>query len=148
MREEIFKALCRLLSGAYDGVEIYIGDVPQQFARPSFLIEDAGSRYDPEHSCKTAENTLYLTVTCFGRLTDGYRTEDQLELLRRQQEVIDLFKDGRLQAGDRSIRASASSGGSIPGESYVDLTLSWLSGARVQDVSGIPLMMEVHSRNV
>ena len=90
---------------------------------------------------------MYLTVTCFGKLVDGYRTEDQLELLSRQQEVIDLFKDGRLQAGDRSIRVSASGGGSIPGESSVELTLNWLSDARVQDEDGIPLMMELYNRN-
>ena len=148
MRDEIFKALCRLLCGAYEGAEVYIGDIPQQFTRPSFLIEDAGSRYDPEHSCRTAENTLYLTVTCFGKLVDGYRTEDQLELLSRQQDVIDLFKDGRLQAGDRSIRVSASSGGSVPGESYVELTLNWLSDARMQDGDAVPLMMELYNRNV
>lgn len=148
MRTEIFKALCTLLAQSEPGAEIYIGDIPQQFTRPSFLIEEAGSVYDPDHTAQTGGNTLYLTVVCFGTLSDGYRTEDQLELLAMQQRVLALFKAGRLDAGGRSVRCSASSGGNVAGESYVELTLQWVSDARIRDESSIPLMMEVHNRNV
>ncbi len=148
MRTEIYKALCALLSGSEPDAEIYIGEMPQQFTRPSFLIEEIGSRYDPDYTAQSGENTMYLTITCFGTLSGGYRTEDHLELLAMQQKVIGLFQDGRLAAGGRSVRCSASSGGEVEGEAYVELTAVWVSDARVRDESGIPLMMELHHRNV
>ena len=43
---------------------------------------------------------------------------------------------------------SASNGGEVKGEGYVDLTFTWLSNARGRDESGLPLMMELHNRNV
>lgn len=148
MEQEIFKALCQLLGTAFPDAEIYIGELPQQFTRPSILIENDGGKYDPEYNMQVGENTLYLTVVCFGRLTDGYRTENQLELMEMKGKVIGLFKTGRMQAGDRSIHVSASNGGEVKGEGYVDLTFTWLSNARVRDESGLPLMMELHNRNV
>lgn len=146
MRKEIFTALISLLRGAFPGLPVYIGDVPEDFSRPSILIEDNGGRYDPEHTCQTGENILNLTVVLFGTLADGYRTEDQLELLAKQQTAADLFAGGRLEAGGRSVRADVSFGGEVPGEVYVDLAFQWISEARSR-AEDEPLMMEIHTRN-
>ena len=82
---------------------MYIGDTPEGFDRPSILIEEDGGSYDPEHTCQTGENVLNLTVVLFGVLTDGYRTEDQLELLTMQQTVTTCWPAaGWRQAGGAS----------------------------------------------
>lgn len=146
MRTEIFKSLVALLREAFPELPVYIGDTPEDFSRPSILIEDNGGSYDPEHTCQTGENVLNLTAVLFGTLADGYRTEDQLELLAMQQTAADLFAGGRLEAGGRSVRVDVSFGGEVPGEAYVDLTLQWISEARSR-AEDEPLMMEVHTRN-
>lgn len=145
MQTEIFKALCGVLAEISPEQEIYIGEIPEDFARPSFLIEDAGSRYDPDHTAVTGENTLYLTIVVFGKLSLGYRSASQLEIMEQREKILEKFKDGRLSAGGRSIRVSASSGGESSGEVYIDLTLSWISDARMREETE-PFMMEYHDR--
>lgn len=104
---------------------VYLGSVPKDFLRPSFLLEV------PSYSMFNGNSgivqvTAYFTVTVFLPV-DDYSMADTDTLLTAQTQLMDVFRSGVLTVGARRLKLSASTGGLDydRGVAYVDLTISY-----------------------
>ena len=116
-------AISAVLAAKWPGRFCYVDVLKKDFKRPSFFVERLRVRTTP----LTRNVTSYsvdLSITCFVT-TDDYNQQSQLDLLALQDEVLALFSSGTLPVGDRSLCITALSGGSLPGEAFVDLTVEY-----------------------
>ncbi|HOR12287.1 MAG TPA: hypothetical protein PKX46_00065 [Clostridia bacterium] len=102
---------------------VYVGFVPKDFKRPSFLLERVMAQAT-QHTRHTVKKTEYFVITCFVPI-NVYGQQEQLALLILQDEVMALFSSGAITAGDRAFEITASIAGSDLGEAYIDLTVTY-----------------------
>lgn len=133
-------AIEQLLTENYPDHTIYTDLPPEPLARPSFMIELVTADRTPVN-CRTVQETVYLTITCFAVLDDPGNTAN---LLLTQQSVLDLFRTGYLSVADRNISVQASPGGRDADQAYVDLQFEYFEDRSAgQDIP--PLMQEVYT---
>ncbi|WP_313342518.1 DUF6838 family protein [Sedimentibacter sp.] len=133
---KIMDAINTLLVNKYPEYTVYIDLCPDDFDRPSFLIEQIRKNVDSVNK-GTVKVTEYFSVTCFED-TGDYTTN----LLIRQQEVLDMFRSGYLNVEDRSIKAKANNGGKDFTEAYIDLQFEYYDD-RSDDEDTTPKIKEV-----
>ncbi|SNR86000.1 hypothetical protein SAMN05446037_100164 [Anaerovirgula multivorans] len=86
--EQILTTIDEKLIEKYTDIEINSNDVEEGFDRPSFYVKfDNVSRTDYLYNCKRS-----LTVRIYYFPSDRYVY--QLEVLEKQQEIEDLFREG------------------------------------------------------
>nr|WP_242659915.1 hypothetical protein [Desulfitobacterium hafniense] len=126
----------------YPDHTIYVDLPPEPLAHPSFMIELVTANRSPV-SCRTVQETVYFTITCFD-ITDD-EPGNITNLLLTQQGVLDLFRAGHLTIQDRKISVTASPGGHNADQAYVDLQFEYFEDrSDGQDIT--PLMKEVYTR--
>lgn len=139
---EILEAIQVLASQELSELErIYLERVPQDFHRPSLLLELIRTQN------RRANHSLIhcrqdYTLTLFAK-TDPYGHSDPLELIKLQEQVLHLFRRGYLAVGDRALSVTASDGGRDWDRAWVDLTLEFLESGK-ETATSQPLMEEIH----
>jgi hypothetical protein len=121
--KDILTAINQLLVEKYPGAAVYINLCPENFIRPGFYIEHV-STSSRDKSCKTIEQTVYYTITCFIE-TDSHYNVDAENLMERQTEVLNLFRKGYVTVGGRAVKVKASNSGFNNGEAYVELQFEY-----------------------
>lgn len=140
-RRMIVKAVAKMLSERYPDWDVHRNREPANFTRPAFLVECPAVR--TASACRDAvEETVYLTITCFGR-KDHYGESEADELALVQEEVMALFRAGYIRVGDRAVKCEASEGGQDFDRAWVDLTVRYFEQRGPQ--ADYPLMREIHS---
>lgn len=138
---KILEELNRLLVEKFPNCKaVYIDLVPQDFDRPSFLIEAVTSE---QHTVNagTVEQTDYFTITAFDVVGERYETS-ALRLMELQQEVLNLFREGFLRVDGRAPKIKASSGGRNYDRAFVDVQLTYTE-QRLPDAPPLPTMETV-----
>lgn len=113
----------KLLVKQYPEFTVYINKTPDEFERPSFLIEYINNSSE-QVSCNTISESVYYTVTYYGPVDDFYNT-DRLDLQSVLVNILKLFRKGFLAVEDRAINVKASSGGMNDNEIYMDLQFEY-----------------------
>lgn len=138
---EIMTRLQQLLAESYPDHSIYMEQYPEPSARPCFMLELVTADRFPV-SCKTVQETVYLTITCFAVAEDDPASGSNPFVT--QQGVLELFRTGYLAVADRKISVQASPGGRNEDQAYVDLQFEYFEDRSAgQDTA--PLMKEVHT---
>ena len=98
---EVFDAINRMLVNRFPDRTVYVNEEPQDFRRESFaLFEDYTNMDDGGVDC--VEFTLSYTI--IGYLPKDRRGNvDRLGLIRLKNEVLNLFRSGRVETSDRSL---------------------------------------------
>jgi hypothetical protein len=108
---------------AYPTNAVYIDLCPEEFSRPSFLIELI--KVDRQQvNYKTIKEIDYFTITCFD-IVDNYTNSDTINVLTIQQAVLDLLRAGYITVDDRAIKVKASIGGRDFDQAFVDLQFEY-----------------------
>lgn len=123
---DVFNAVSRILADAFPDRYVYIGQEPDQFTRPSFLLELVTTDTSRK-GIGFSETIIYLTLTIFEPL-DVSRDGDQLLALQDLQTVLSLFAQEQLPIDGRVLPITASNGGQNQGESYAELTVTLREG--------------------
>ena len=106
--QSIREAIGSLLSERFPGETIYHNLVPQDFARPSFLVE-IGATSVSDASCGLIELEIPIMVTCFVK-TDEYYNSHIEDLEARMMSVQELFCVGYLQVQNRALHVVSNKG--------------------------------------
>lgn len=138
---DILDALNALLLKEWPERMCYINILPNDFERPSFLIERVKQTLTDKtrHIQQIRED---LTVTCLC-MVDTSQNSDQRELLETQSRILELLSPGKIVVGDRAVTVTASSGKSDLGEAYVDVTVTYFED-RVEKRSSYEFMREMN----
>lgn len=122
-RVELMKAVNLALVQNFPQRPVYWNTVPDDFSRPSFLIQYvSGSLNGDNYSL--VEQTAYFTITIFEAVNE-YSISSQEELLESHDRVLRIFRAGYVPAGERALKVSASSGGIDENQSFVDLQFTF-----------------------
>ena len=124
--EDILDAVNAVLVTVFPDRPVYVNFCPDEFQRPSFLIEFISSNQTAA-SYYVNELTMYFTITCYEAL-DDYSISSQTDLIRIQGEVLEAFSGGALQVGNRYLEMQTSSGGCDATCSFVDLQFLYFDG--------------------
>lgn len=117
---KIIEAVNTLLVQKYPDYTVYPNREPANFERPSFLI--MAPRYSPKTvNFGIVEETIYLTITCFGEV-DDYGNSDANRLSALQEGVLGMFRCGYIPVEDRAVKVEASDGGQDLDRAWVDVT--------------------------
>jgi len=142
-QSDVLKGINKMIADAYQTHPVYVHKCPKDFARPSFLLEFI--RRSPIDKCKlSVEKTFYFTITCFTEL-DKHSNADPEELADIQEDVIQLFTQGYVLAGDRAIEVKASTGGMDDDRAYIDLQFEFFDN-RTEKEDTTPLITSVNTR--
>lgn len=146
-QNEIVDALKELISGKYTGEIVYEEMAPNNFQRPSFLIETTGTR--PEQITQnTVEMTLGIRVSCFVE-TDVYHNSHFRELTLREYGVMGLLLVGYIKVGDRVLLVDNVLG-NLAGFDYATVTASIRWAVDLDELRNIevPPLMENYTLKV
>lgn len=138
--KDILTAINQLIAEKYPKVAVYINLCPENFIRPSFYIQHVTTS-SRDKSCKTVEQTVFYTITCFIE-TDSHYNVDAESLMERQTEILNLFRKGYIMIGDRAVKVKASSSGFLDGEAYVELQFEYCDD-RSDNTDDIELMRTI-----
>lgn len=120
---QIMDAINALLVKQLNAECVYINRCPEDFERPSHLIE-AVTGGSSSANRRTVDQTSFFTITNF-EAVDEFGNCDDGALMEIQDKVMNLFRPGYLLVGDRALKVAASTGGSDFDRSYVDLQLEF-----------------------
>jgi hypothetical protein len=134
---DIITEINKLLVKAYPIRTVYINLCPKDFDRPSFLIQCV-REICIDVNRWTVQITGYYTVVCFENVND-YHNSDSEALLTVQNAIMDLFRDGYIQVGDRIIKCKSSNGGINDDASFIDVQVEYFDD-RTDKVDTTPLM--------
>lgn len=123
-RVDLMKAMNRVLVEAFPDRTVYWNTAPDDFVRPSFLIQYVSGTLDGDNF-HLVEQTAYFTITIFESV-DEYTDSDQEALLQTHDQVLRLFRAGYVAVGDRALKVIASSGSIDEQESFVDLQFQFM----------------------
>lgn len=120
----IVERIKQLLEKTYPNEPVYVDQLPQDFERPSFLLE-AVKREVKDVNIGLIQVTLTLKITCFSAV-DEYGDCSREELNQRMDGVQSLFCSGTLAVDDRALKIT-----SVPGAGEIDfaavtVTLSYV----------------------
>ena len=121
--KDILTAINQLLVTKYPQIAVYINRCPENFIRPSSFIEHIATD-SKDKNCKTVEQTVYFTITCFIE-TDSHYNVDAESLMERQTEVLGIFRKGYMMVQDRALKVKADKSGFNNGEAYVELQFEY-----------------------
>ena len=141
---EILAAVRAPIAAEFPDRFLYIGQMPDQFERPSFYLQVVTTNRSRQN-IGTDETEIYLTLTIHEEL-DTSRNGDQTAALDDQDKVMDLFRLGILKVSDRALPVAVSNGGQNKGESYVEITVTLRDGVGYDPEEGLDLMETVYSR--
>lgn len=140
--KDILTAVNVIIAENYSNYTVYVQACPKDFTRPSFLLEYVRlSRRDVNFS--TFEKTVYITITCFISV-DKYFRSDMDELVELQENILQLFADGYVNVGNRSIKVKSSTGGIDFDRAYIDLQFEYFDN-RTDAEDEIPLVESVQT---
>lgn len=137
---DIFEEIESMIKAANSDVTVYKNDIPWDFERPSFLLEQI-SRTEQAVTKSLNQVTVALTVTCFTDV-DDHGIADQAELIRAQYGVIGLFSAGYITVGDRALRVISLSGEVDKDAAFVDIVIEYAEETR-KDATCYPKMGEI-----
>ena len=120
---DLFTSINKLLISLFRSHTVYTQSCPKDFKRPSFLIEYVKTTQSDVNRF-TIEKTAYFTITGFTKIDSYYRSEPS-ELISMKENVLELFSDGYVQVGDRSIKVKSSSGGMDTDRIYIELQFEY-----------------------
>lgn len=139
--QSIREAVDSLLGERYPGENVYHNLVPQNFSRPSFLIE-IGQTSVSDISYSLLEMEMSLTVTCFVEVDEYYNCHiEQLEA--RMLSVQELFCVGYLKVQDRALHVISNRGQC--GFDYATVTITFRYRDDRPKQGEWPLMGAVHT---
>lgn len=141
MTKDIMLAIAGLLAKAYPDRKVYLDDVPQNFTRPSFLISFVTNTHH-DAAFSLIQSTDYFQITIYGTTNEYYDTQSP-SMLEDELDVLDLFMPGVITVGDRALHITASGGGRMEAEAYVDVTVEYMRDSNRGDNSAKPLMQTV-----
>ena len=108
-RIEILNAVGQVLKSAYPSYPVYFDLCPEGSTKPCFCLKHKSTvREDVNRGTVSEKLELILAVA---EAVDSYTDKDGLALLEIQQAVMDLFRSGTLQVGDRWLRLEAEAAG-------------------------------------
>ncbi len=137
---QIMDAINELLVKQLNAECVYINRCPEDFERPSHLIEAVTGGSSPANR-RTVGQISFFTITNF-EAVDEFGNCDDGALMEVQDRVMNLFRQGYIRVGDRALKVAASTGGSDFDRSYVDLQLEFFDD-RDDEADTAPLMEEV-----
>lgn len=140
---DILTAIMAPIAAKFPDRYIYIGQMPDQFERPSFFLQLVTTNRIRQN-IGTDETEIYLTLTIHEEL-DVSRNGDQNIALNDQDAVMDLFRLGILKVSDRALPIAVSNGGQNKGESYVEMTVTLRDGVGYDPEAGLELIEKVNS---
>lgn len=136
-QKDIYEAINRCIAQAFPGHTVYDNENPKDFKRPSFMIEYVRTSWNDTNS-RTIEKTSYFTITCFTPV-DQYGRSNVHELVKLQEDTLQLFAKGYITVGDRAIKVRGSTGGADLDRAYIDLQFHYYDD-RTDDEDTTPLM--------
>ncbi|MEA4893317.1 MAG: hypothetical protein VB085_12295 [Peptococcaceae bacterium] len=107
-RIDILNAINRILTEAYPEYKVYIDLCPDGYERPSFLLQHAATVREDVNRSTVSEKVEFILF--IHEDVDDYSGSSTLTLSEIQQAVLDLFRSGALQVGDRWLRIHAQAG--------------------------------------
>lgn len=121
---DVLAAVKALFETKYPGETVYTNYVPQNFKRPSFLVENLPMTVSPS-TVGAVTMTLQVRITAFVEV--DARHESQLESLNmRQYAALGLFALWYLKVGDRALHVTALKGEAVERDyATVLVTLQW-----------------------
>ena len=140
---DILTAIMAPVAANFPDRYIYIGQMPDQFERPSFFLQLVTTNRSRQN-IGTDETEIYLTLTIHEEL-DVSRNGDQTAALDDQDAVMDLFRLGILKVSDRALPIAVSNGGQNKGDSYVEMTVTLRDGVGYDPEAGLELIEKVNS---
>ncbi len=141
--KDIMTAINQLIIKPYPDDPVYVQTCPKDFARPSFWLEYVRlSQVDANRS--TVEKTVYFSITCFAPVDKRFRSDPD-ELSALQDSILDLFAEGYISVGDRSIKVQSSTGGMDIDRAYIDLQFNFYDN-RTDEEDQTPLITSVTTR--
>lgn len=122
---KIITTMRALLRAAHTGHqdEPYLDEVPQDFHRPSLLIEMVGADRVPTTRW-TVRNTEKYRVICFATV-DDYGYSNAAELRALQESVMAVFDGGSIPVDDRAPNVAANSATPQADYAVVNITISY-----------------------
>lgn len=142
--QNIREAVGSLLGERFPGQNTYHNLVPQDFSRPSFLIE-IGPTSISDVSCDLVEMEIALTVTCFVEVDEYYNSHVE-ELEARMMSVQELFCVGYLKVQNRALHVISNRGQC--GFDYATVTVTFRYRDDRPKQGEWPLMGAVHTKIV
>jgi len=139
--KSIREAAEALLNERFPGEKVYHNMVPQEFSRPSFLIE-IGSTSITDASLGLVELEVTLAITCFTNV-DAYHNSHVEELEARMMSVQELFCAGYLKTQDRALHVISNKGQCFFDYATVEIILRYRDDQPSTDEW--PLMGAVHT---
>lgn len=137
---DIATAINSRITAEFPGYTVYIQRCPEDFVRPSFLLEYVSiSRRDANRS--TIEKTVNFKITCFEIIDENYQSDPD-RLTGLQEAVLELFSCGHVPVGDRSIKIQSSTGSMDLDRAYVNLQFQYFD-ERTDAEDTTPLMRSV-----
>ena len=140
--KKIIEEINRLMVLQFPEAQAHIGFCPEGFERPAYLITA------PKLTRADATRTTVL-VTVMASI--GYFTflnEKQLpdvdELMEKQNEIMDIFREGCIRIGDRCPHVKSNTGTLMAGEAYVDIAIEYYDD-RLPAQPEAPLMQSVET---
>ena len=85
----LLDSICKLLADKYKGVPVYIGEVPEGFSRPSFLVTLATEGTNLLNR-KVYEDTPLFQITYFSR-RNAVGQATAIDMYRKKEELKALF---------------------------------------------------------
>lgn len=138
---DILTAINKLLVDNYPEHTVYVNTSPDNFERPSFLLEFIRLS-QRDRSYTTIEKTVYITITIFTSV-DQYYFADKEKLALLQDQIMDLFSKGYIKVKDRAIGVKSSSGGMGDDRAYIDLQFEYCDSRFDSTVDEIPMMSSI-----
>lgn len=123
--------------------KIYIDLVPQNYERPSILIELVTSKRDDVNAL-TVRETDFFTMTIYDEVGERYESSSR-RLMELQQRTLDIFRAGYLRVDGRAPLVKASGGGRDFDRAYVDVQITYTE-QRLPDAAPLPLMEQIETK--
>lgn len=139
----ITDAICTKIHAAFPTIVQYINLYPENFERPSFLIQYNKTKIqDVNATC--VDVVQRFTVTCFLPVDELHET-DTPEILNLQETLTGLFRKGYLRVDDRALRVTITNGRREGDKTSVTLQLEYFDDRGEQEVEQ-ELIQEVSVR--
>lgn len=120
---EVLAAVAGKLERSYPGECVYLGQTPEQFSRPSWLVSP-GKGIVKDASMDNMLVTLPVVVTVF--VESGEPSNSRFEtLIDRMQHAMELFAAGYLNAGDRALHVVRVTGECLTDRAEITVTLQY-----------------------
>ena len=140
-QSDIMAAINQLIVTAFPDHTVYIQKCPEDFDRPSFLLEYIKiSQRDV--SMASVEKTVHFTITCF--VESGNHDEPEMDRLANLQDNVLCLFQGYLEVKDRALNVKSIGGGIDANRAYIEIQFGFFDD-RTDTKEQIPLVTSVHT---